>query len=627
MKTRILISILALFLVVSCQKEKFSDQESTSKSIYDLKVPGQFNWSMSKTYQFNIFGLSGEVIKIMTSDGSTLLHKSIISSGATSTVVKLSLPLIFNDVQINSQQVPLSATHLNVNLQGTKEILLTNYALDFNGTSDYVEVGDPSGGELDFGTGDFTIEAWVKTTDKTADTWARKIVGKGVYYGIYIDPTTGEVMGYIDNISTLGSVTPIDDGIWHHVAFKRTGTSIKLYIDGAVTRSETNPGFGANLGGTDPFHIGAMQIGANLTSRWHGQLDEVRVWNTGRSSAQILASYNKVIDPATPNLVSYWRMDEGSGTTAFDATSSGFDASLHGAAWILFDNGWDSDGDGVADLNDDYPMDPVRAFDNYFPAPSAGTLAFEDLWPSMGDYDFNDLILGYQFKTVTNASNKVVEIFPTFEIRANGAKLSNGFGFQLPDAIGVAPGDYSVSGFSLQEGIIILNPNNTEAGQTKPTIIAFDNTANMLPGFSNTQQGEPFVTPVQIELKVTISAGNYEASDFSLETWNPFIFVDLSREKEIHLKDRPPTDLANPSLFGMANDASNPALSYYYRTNTNLPWALDFPGTFDYPVEYSIITSTYLHFAQWAESAGTLYPDWYGNTATGYRDNSRIYQP
>lgn len=627
MKTPLLIIILTGLLIVSCRKEQVEGPETNGKTIYDLQVPDQFNWRMSQAYVFHITGLPGQVIRISSADGSTLLHKSVISAGSSEADVRLSLPLVLREVRVNDQLITLTGTDLNVTLPSLKEALLTNYVLDFNGTSDYAEVGDPAGGGLDFGTGDFTLEAWVKTSDKSADTWARKIVGKGVYYGIYIDPATGTVMGYIDNISTLGSTTAIDDGNWHHVAFKRTGTTIKIYIDGVAERTETNAGFGASLGGSDPFHIGAMEIGASITSRWHGQIDEVRVWNVGRSSAEILASYNKIINPATPNLVCYWMMDEGAGTVTSDATASGFDATIHGASWTLFANGWDSDGDGINDFNDDYPLDATRAFDNFFPAASAGTLAFEDLWPSIGDYDFNDLVLGYRFKTVTNATNKVVEIIGTFTVRANGANLRNGFGFQLPDAAGVLPADIDVSGYSLTEGIITLNANHTETGQAKPTIIVFDNTFSLMPGFSNTQLGRPYVTPVNIEVGITVTGGSYEASDFSLDTWNPFIFIDLTRGREVHLLDYMPTDLATPALFGTGDDASDPGSDEYYKTATNLPWGLDFPGTFEYPIEYSIITYTYLHFAEWAESSGVLYPDWYTNTAAGYRDDSRIYLP
>jgi len=631
MKTRIVILILSALAVVSCKKEKIAEPDGTNKSIYDLQVADQFNWRMSQVYVFHITGTEGQMIKITTTDGSTLLHKSMIPSGTTRTDVTLSLPLLFKEVNVNDRRIPLSGDQITITLPGEKEVLLTNYILDFNGTSDYVEIGDPVGGELDMGTGDFTLEAWVKTTDKSADTWARKVIGKGTDYGIFIDPTCGKVRGYINNVSTLLSTTSIDDGVWHHVALKRYWSgavrTIKLYIDGVAETTDANPVYDVNLNGSDPLLIGAMQIGGSRTSHWHGSLDEVRIWNVARSSAEISASYNKLISPSTANLVAYWQMDEGTGSTAFDACSSDFDGTIHGATWATYANGWDSDADGVTDLNDDYPLDATRAFNNYFPASGTGTLAFEDLWPSMGDYDFNDLILGYRFKTVTNASNNVVEIFGTFTVRANGANLRNGFGFQLPDATGVTATDYNVTGYSHLEGIITLNANHTEAGQTKPTIVVFDNTFNLMPGFANTQLGRPYVTPVPIEIKISVTGGSYVAADFSLETWNPFIFIDRTRGREVHLLDAQPTDLANSALFGTGDDASDPGLNEYYRTATNLPWALDFPGAFDYPIEYSIITYTYLHFAEWAESSGALYTDWYSNTAAGYRDDSRIYHP
>ena len=54
----------------------------------------------------------------------------------------------------------------------------------------------------------------------------------------------------------------------------------------------------------------------------------------------------------------------------------------------------DTDNDGVADEDDDYPSDPYRAYNNYYPAQGVyGTVAFEDNWPNKADYDFNDLVV------------------------------------------------------------------------------------------------------------------------------------------------------------------------------------------------------------------------------------------
>ena len=70
----------------------------------------------------------------------------------------------------------------------------------------------------------------------------------------------------------------------------------------------------------------------------------------------------------------------------------------------------DADNDGVQDSDDAYPNDAARAYNNVFPSSGYSTLMFEDLWPSLGDYDFNDFVADYKINRVTNAANKVVEI-------------------------------------------------------------------------------------------------------------------------------------------------------------------------------------------------------------------------
>ena len=59
----------------------------------------------------------------------------------------------------------------------------------------------------------------------------------------------------------------------------------------------------------------------------------------------------------------------------------------------------DTDGDGVLDINDAYPTDASLAFNNNTVSGSSGSLVFEDLWPGIGDFDFNDLVVDYSFNT------------------------------------------------------------------------------------------------------------------------------------------------------------------------------------------------------------------------------------
>ena len=77
----------------------------------------------------------------------------------------------------------------------------------------------------------------------------------------------------------------------------------------------------------------------------------------------------------------------------------------------------DIDNDGVSDQDDDYPFDSNKAFDNYYPAKGVhGTYAFEDRWPQKGDYDFNDVVLNYNYKYVTDSTDKISEIIMKFKV-------------------------------------------------------------------------------------------------------------------------------------------------------------------------------------------------------------------
>ncbi len=264
---------------------------------------------------------------------------------------------------------------------------------------------------------------------------------------------------------------------------------------------------------------------------------------------------------------------------------------------------------------------------NLYPALGPGTLAFEDLWPAMGDYDFNDLVIDYQFYIESNFDNFVDYVKATFTIKAFGASFENGFGFQFANPID--PAHFAVSGTSLTEAYIVLNPNGTEAQQTLPTIIVFDNAFNEMPhpgqGIGvNTQPWAPYVSPKTIEVEIHFAADQVHYNDLDISNFNPFLIVDKNRSVEIHLLGYPPTDLADQSMFGMLDDDSDPLSSRFYVTENNLPWAINLYESFDWPVEKQDIIQVHLKFAEWAISGGTLYPDWYKNLP-GYRNNSLIY--
>lgn len=323
-------------------------------------------------------------------------------------------------------------------------------------------------------------------------------------------------------------------------------------------------------------------------------------------------------------------------TTSFKAiamTNGYTDSDIISAAYTITLGDADTDGDGVSDKEDDYPLDPTRSSNNLFPATGFGSLAFEDNWPLKADYDMNDMVIDYQFNQVTNSRNEVVEIKARFVLRAIGTNLHNGFGIEFP----IAPSQVRFCEIKRINGtpgpfgnLITINPNGLE-NSNNPNAVAvlFDDGFKLFPQNSlqtvvNTSPDITWAKPDTLIMTLTLNQPiNMEVFAKS-RVYNPFIFKDKTRASEIHLPDFPPTSLANLNLFNTGEDRSDPATGKYYKTLNNLPWAINIYEGYDYPIEKTSIIDAFLHFTEWVQSNGVLFPDWY-KLKDGYRKSNAIY--
>jgi len=282
----------------------------------------------------------------------------------------------------------------------------------------------------------------------------------------------------------------------------------------------------------------------------------------------------------------------------------------------------DTDGDGVPDEDDAYPLDPDRAFQSFTPSDTEySTILFEDLWPYTGDYDMNDLVLDYQICQVTNADDEIVEDIINFDLRASGAGYTLGFAIKFPD--NYVLGDPDDPTFDL--ATVENNDNVVRFFSNQRTIFGVSGSQ-----WINTTNEGMIVPAVQwiVTIPITETKGSQKTSDpWNFPPYNPFIFVNNTRSHEIHLADYPPTAEMNTALFGTGDDASNPATGFYFRTLNNLPWVINVTEATVYPLETYQITWAFLHFADWVNDVGYGYADWYSNTSPGYRDNNYIYFP
>ena len=323
------------------------------------------------------------------------------------------------------------------------------------------------------------------------------------------------------------------------------------------------------------------------------------------SNGQLWWATNTTVDN-THGRVFIMDTETGSWESRFDP----YTYYIHDLATLPYDQSsvpeTDSDGDGVIDFYDEYPNDGTKSTNTYTPSIFGwGSYAFEDLWPYQGDYDFNDLVVNYRYTNIENAAGLLVETDMSFKIKNIGGSFKNGFGIQLDMEKNLIS---SVTGINLTEGIVQVDSKGLESNQDKPVIIAFDNAWENNSGDASLEIIIKYVAPIN-------------PNEFS--NLNPFIFIDGDRGKEVHLTDKAPTDLANLSYFGMGEDKSNSSLGIYYRSNRNLPWAIDIIHDFVCPKENSEIILGYPYFVPWAESSGVDYPDWYKDK-TGYRNSTYL---
>lgn len=333
----------------------------------------------------------------------------------------------------------------------------------------------------------------------------------------------------------------------------------------------------------------------------------------------------------TPNTKYYFTIVEYNGTT----TTIKYAASL-----ALSSNTTtlaDTDGDGVADVNDNYPNDANKAFNNNFPASGYATLMYEDMWPSKGDFDFNDFVVDYKFNTVTNADNNVVEINYSFLPRAAGCVYTSGFAFQL-DGIS-ANNISSITATGINTNGFTLNSNGTEAGHASgfANIPISSNLFTLFTGRSgndmvNTLASLTKLTANEISVSVKFmvngvapAAGTISYSSLGSNVFNPYLFITQDdRGHEIHLADRIPTSKMLTKYFGTADDKSSVANGVYFKTANNLPWALNVNASIPYPLESKDITKCFSNILAWAISGGTTNVDWYSDLS-GYRTSSNLY--
>ena len=240
-------------------------------------------------------------------------------------------------VTFSSGPTPISieipAAQLQISTSAPTLVCGGNPALEFSGTSQYVQCGDVH----DFtGTAAFTVEFRMNANSTQPNSFAR-LVSK--------EQETATREGWVVLLNTGAGAVRFERWLAsggaaaeqtysgdtdHHVACVYDGTDMQVFVDGSGGSTSASS---ASLIG----HAFELTFGANAQTptgdEFAGILDEIRIWDYARTSADINRDKDIRLQGSEDGLVGYWRIDEGTGTNLTDEGSGGNDGTITGATW------------------------------------------------------------------------------------------------------------------------------------------------------------------------------------------------------------------------------------------------------------------------------------------------------
>ena len=169
-------------------------------------------------------------------------------------------------------------------------------ALDFDGTDDYVNIGDPAG--LDSGTSDFTLSAWVYVDDFTGIIFSKgRATGGTQGWELGMEATGKFRFSFLDSDSdgTEGDKCAAMDsgfatGTWYHVGGVRSGGNGTLYVDGVQEATCSNSESAGSIDNNKQARI-AFIDGGSSSQAFDGIVDEVRIYHSALTASEVQALY------------------------------------------------------------------------------------------------------------------------------------------------------------------------------------------------------------------------------------------------------------------------------------------------------------------------------------------------
>jgi hypothetical protein len=151
-------------------------------------------------------------------------------------------------------------------------------SIAFDGNGDRVAVANNAA--LNFGTGDFTVECWARSVLPLTsyNIQYAHICGKGngVGNGTYsLAFYQSKILFFSNGFVTKIGTSTLTDNTWYHFAASRSGSTLKLFVDGVEEYSGTDT---TNYTSSASFNAGDRQASdPNNQYPLNGYIDDLRI--------------------------------------------------------------------------------------------------------------------------------------------------------------------------------------------------------------------------------------------------------------------------------------------------------------------------------------------------------------
>lgn len=276
--------------VASLSRAVFADRFSSTSYVIDASISNNTSGGTSGSPSYELTSSTGENAVGMSASGSykmgmgyvAQLDKSLTLTAQSSGLVGY-YPFeegggkFVYDQSASAKQVSLVAQTFTTGKVGG--------ALLLDGTANAAVINDTAA--YDFQSSDFTVEYWenLGSAAVTKDIMGKWQDGVGGFSVSYVN---GQPAMFLNNSGVYRYCSTTSAGVWTHVAFVKSGTTLNCYENGVLANGTLSGAIPANIGATtQPFKVGLGRYSGSGAD----SVDEVKLFSRALSADEVSAEY------------------------------------------------------------------------------------------------------------------------------------------------------------------------------------------------------------------------------------------------------------------------------------------------------------------------------------------------